>query len=66
VGVLLDGQVPHVPGVATMVPQNCLLGGRGEQAILRHANTLSTTADIYWEVRRVFSGPKARVSTPRF
>jgi hypothetical protein len=65
VGVLLDGQVPHVPGVAAVVPQHRLLGGRGEQTVPGHANTLSGTADISREVtRRFLPALKARVSTP--
>src|SRR6266567_9195208 len=31
VRVLLDGQVPHVPGVSAVLPEHRLLGGRGEQ-----------------------------------
>ena len=66
VGVLLDGQVPHVPGVAAVVPQDRLLDGRGEQPVQGHANTLSDTADISGEVKRRFlPGLKAGVSTPR-
>jgi len=64
--VLLDGQVPHVPGVRAMVPQDCFLGGRGEQAVSGHANTLATTTDIPGEVKRRSSlGPKAGDSKPR-
>ena len=66
VPVLLDGQVPHVPGVAAVVPQHRLLGGRGEQPEPGHANTLSDSADIFGEVtRRVLPGLKAGASTPR-
>jgi hypothetical protein len=54
VRVLLDGQVPGVPGVSAVVPQHGLLRGRGEQSIPRHANTLATTADISGEVKRRF------------
>ena len=67
VGVLLDGQVPHVPGVAAVVPQHRLLGGGGEQPVPGHANTLANTTDISGEVeRRFLPGLKAGVSTPRF
>ena len=67
VGVLLDGEVPDVPGVAAVVPQHCLLGGRGEQPVPGHANTLSDTADISGEVKRRFlPALKAGVPTPRF
>ena len=67
VPVLLDGQVPHVPGVPAVVPQHGLLGGRGEQTVPGHTNTLSDTADISGEVtRRFLPGLKAGVSTPHF
>ena len=54
VGVLLDGQVPDVPGVAAVVPQHRLLGGGGEKPVPGHANTLSDTADISGQVTRRF------------
>ena len=64
--VLLDGQVPYVPGVRAVVPQRCLLGRRGEQAVPGHANTVSDTTDIPGEVKRRFlPGLKPRVSAPR-
>jgi hypothetical protein len=44
--VLLDGQVPDVPGVAAVVPQHRLLGGSREQPAPGHTNILSTTNDI--------------------
>src|SRR6185437_3030324 len=50
--VLLDREVPHVPGVRAVVPQHRFLGGRGEHSIPRHANTLATTTDISGEVKR--------------
>ena len=52
VPVLLDGQVPHVPGVAAVVPQHRFLGRRGEQPVPGHANTLSNTADNSREVKQ--------------
>ena len=64
--VLLDREVPDEPGVCTVVPQRCLLGGRGEQTVPGHTNTLATTTDISGEVKRRFlPGLKAGVSTPR-
>ena len=66
VGVLLDGQVPHVSGVAAMLPHRRILGEGGDQTIPGHANTLSNTTDIYREVRRVFLWPDAGIFTPRF
>jgi len=65
VRVLLDGKVPHVPGVRAMVPQYCLLGGCKDQPVSRHANTLSTGTDIFWGGDAAFPGLKARVSTLR-
>jgi len=66
VGVLFDGQVPDVPGVAAVVAQHRFLGGCGEQPVPGHANTLSDTADISGEVKRRFlPGLKAGVSMPR-
>jgi hypothetical protein len=60
VGVLLDGEVPEAPGVAAVVPQHGLLGGRGEQPVPGHANTLANTTDISGEVtRRFLPGLKA-------
>jgi hypothetical protein len=64
VAVLLDGEVPHVPGVRAVVPQHRFLGGRGEQPVPGHANTLSNITDISGEVtRRVLPALKAGVST---
>jgi len=64
--VLLDGQVPHVPGVAAVVPQHRLLGGRGEQPVPGHTNTLSNTTDISGELkRRLLPSLKTGASTPR-
>ena len=66
VGVLLDGQVPDVPGVAAVVPQHRLLGETGDEPVPGHANTLSDTPDISGEVkRRVLPGLKTGVSTLR-
>jgi hypothetical protein len=66
VGVLLDGEVPHVPGVPAVVPQHRFLGGRGDEPVPGHTNTLSDTTDISGEVtRRFLPGLKTGVSTPR-
>jgi hypothetical protein len=65
VPVLLDRQVPDEPGVAAVVPQDCLRGGRGKQAVPRKTNTISSDIDIPGEVKRRFlTGLKAGVSTP--
>ncbi len=54
VRVLLDREVPYVPGVSTVLAQGYLLVGRGTQPIPRHTNTLAITADISREVKRRF------------
>src|SRR5271169_3834749 len=46
VRVLLDGQVPYVPGMRAVVPQHRLLGGRGEQPVSGHTNTVANTTDV--------------------
>src|SRR5438105_3837491 len=64
--VLLDREIPNVPGVAAVFPQHRLLGGRGDQTIPGHTNTLANDTDISREIRRRFlSNPRAEVSTPR-
>jgi hypothetical protein len=64
--VLLDGEVPDVPGVAAVVPQHRFLGGGGDEPVPGHTNTLSDAADISEEVKRRFlPSPKVGVSTPR-
>ena len=65
VGVLLDGQIPYVPGVTAVLLQHRLLGGRGAQPVSGHTNTLSDATDISGEVERHFHpGLKAGISTP--
>ena len=56
------------PGMRAVVPQHCLLGGRGEQSVPGHTNILATTTDISGMVKRRFLPGlklKAGVSTPR-
>lgn len=52
VGVLLDREVPDVPGVRAVIPQHRLLGARGKKTVPGHANTVSTSTDIPREVTR--------------
>jgi hypothetical protein len=54
-----------VPGRVHVGIAHRRLGGRGEQAVPGHANTLTGTTDISGEVKRRFPGLKAGVSTPR-
>jgi hypothetical protein len=66
VRVLLDGQIPHVPGVCAVIAHGRLLGGRGEQPVSGHTNTVAMTTDISGGVKQRFpAGPKAWVSAPR-
>ena len=66
VRVLLDGQIPHVPGVRAVIAHYRLLGGRGEQPVSGHTNTVAMTTDISGGVKQRFlPGPKASVSAPR-
>ena len=44
--VLLDREVPHIPGVRAMTLQHYLLGGRRKQPVPSYTNTLATAADI--------------------
>ena len=64
VGVLLDGEVPDVPGVAAVVPKHRFLGGGGEQPVPGHANILAITTDISGEVMRRFL-PGLKAGSPR-
>ena len=52
--VLLDGQIPHVPGMAAVVDQHRFLRGGWEEPVPGHANILSITADISGEAKRRF------------
>jgi hypothetical protein len=52
--LLLNRQVPHIPGVRAVTPQHCLLGGRREQPVTGHANILANATVISGEVKRRF------------
>jgi hypothetical protein len=66
VRVLLDRKIPHVTGVRAVVPQHRFLGGRREQPVSGHTNTLANSTDIFEEVKRsCLPGLKAQGSTPR-
>jgi hypothetical protein len=55
VQLLFDGQVPHIPSMATMLVEYLrLLSGR-KQPISRHTSNLTTTTD---------KSPKGEVSAP--
>jgi hypothetical protein len=66
VRVLLDGQIPHVPGLRAVIAHYRFLGGRGEQPVSGHTNTVAMTTDISGGVKQRFlPGPKAAVSALR-
>ena len=66
VRVLLNGEIPHVPGVRTMARQQPHLSGSRVQPVRGHTNILSTDTDISGEVkRRSLPDLKAGNSTPR-
>jgi hypothetical protein len=62
--VLLDGEVPHVPGVRAMGTQRSFLGGGGKQPVARHANALANATDISREVKARFLSAKAEAWSP--
>jgi hypothetical protein len=62
--LLLHRQIPHKPGMRTVLQQHRLLGGRGLKPE-PHACTPTTTTDILRRERRFLPGLKAGVSTPR-
>jgi hypothetical protein len=43
--LLLHGQIPHKPGMATMLGQYCRLLGAGEQPKPAHNHNLGLTTD---------------------
>jgi hypothetical protein len=45
VQLLLDGQVPHIPGVATMLRHHRSLFSSRKQTITRHARNVASTTD---------------------
>jgi len=66
VRVLLDGQIPHVPGVRAVIAHYRFLGGRGDQPVSGHTNTVAMTTDIFGGVKQRFlSCSKASVPAPR-
>jgi len=52
VRMLFNGEVPHVAGMSAVIAQHRFLGGRRQQAISGHANTLAIATDISREVKR--------------
>ncbi|GAA4500667.1 hypothetical protein GCM10023191_049350 [Actinoallomurus oryzae] len=61
--MLLTREIPHKPGMCTVLQQHRLLSGRGLEPE-SHANTLTTT-DILGRERRFLPGLRAGVYTPR-
>jgi hypothetical protein len=64
---LLDGKIPHKPGVTTMLGQCRRLLNAGKQPKPAHSNNVSKTADNPSQggMRRFLSRLKPRVSTPQ-
>jgi len=67
VPLLLDGQIPHKPGVATTLGQHCRLLRVGKQPKPAHTINLGRTTDNLPKggKRRFLPRLKPRVSTPR-
>jgi hypothetical protein len=61
--VLLNGEIPHKPGVPAVLQQHLLLGGRGRKPE-PHPNTITTTTEKEGRERRSLPGLKTGVSTP--
>ncbi|GLY77575.1 hypothetical protein Airi01_058420 [Actinoallomurus iriomotensis] len=55
--MLLHREIPHIPGMRTVLQQSRLLGGRGRKPE-PHASTLTTTTDILRRERRFLPGMK--------
>jgi hypothetical protein len=43
--LLLDGQIPHIPGMATMLRQHHRLLRSRKQPVSRHASNVTATTD---------------------
>jgi hypothetical protein len=64
--MLLDGQIPHVPGMGAVSPQRHRLSWRGQQPVSGHTNIVASSTDISGEVKRCSPfGSKAGPFTPR-
>jgi hypothetical protein len=65
--LLLHGQIPHKPGMGTMLGQPCGLLRAGKQPKPAHSNNLGTATDNLPKggKRRFLTRLKPRVSTPQ-
>jgi hypothetical protein len=65
--LLLDGQIPHKPGMTTMLGQHCRLLRAGKQPKPAHSNNLGTTTDNLAKGRRRRFRPRLKpgVSPPQ-
>ncbi len=65
--LLLHGQIPHKPGVATVLGQRCRLLSTGKQPEPAHSNNVTSTTDnsSKGERRRFLPRLKPGVSTPQ-
>jgi hypothetical protein len=53
--LLLDGQIPHKPGMTTVLGQHCRLLRTGMQPKPAHSNNLGSTTDISKGGKRRFA-----------
>jgi hypothetical protein len=67
VQLLLDGQIPHKPGMATMLGQHCGLLRAGKQPKPAHINNIGATTDNLSKRknRHILSRLTPRVCTPQ-
>jgi hypothetical protein len=62
--LLLDGQIPHKPGMTTVLGQRCRLLRAGKQPKPAHSNNLGSTTDNLERREAAFQARlKPRVST---
>ena len=53
-GLLLHREIPHIPRMRAVIPQQRFLACRGPQPVPGHTNTLATSTDNSKEVKRRF------------
>ena len=55
--LLLDGQIPHIPGMATMLLQHHRLLSGGKQSVSRHTGNVAATTDKFLKGEAAFCAP---------
>jgi hypothetical protein len=63
--LLLDGQIPHKPGMATVLSHDCGLLYAGKQPKPAHIKNLGTTTDTLWSGGSGASSPGKSRGFPR-